>query len=234
VDSAGSALDTDRVGLNHRGMSQPVLFGASYSVYVRAARLALIEKGVSHRLVEVDIFAEGGPPADYLARQPFRRIPALEHDGFRLYETGAITRYVDEAFDGPALMPGDARRRARANQILSILDSYLYRPLVRDIYVQRCLRPSEGRPTDEAVIAAALPAARTCLTALEEIFVDDAFATGPELSLADLHLAAMAAYFTRAREAIELLGDCPRLTRWWSSIRVRPSLAATRFPGEIE
>ncbi|MFZ6765015.1 glutathione S-transferase N-terminal domain-containing protein [Pseudoroseomonas sp. WGS1072] len=52
---------------------QPVLYGASYSVYVRAVRLTLAEKGVPYTLVPVDVFAPGGPPAEYLARQPFGR-----------------------------------------------------------------------------------------------------------------------------------------------------------------
>ena len=82
-------------------MSDPVLFGATYSVYTRVARLALHEKGVAHRFEEVDIFDPAGPPASYLGRQPFARIPALEHDGFTLYETVAIAQYVDEAFPGP-------------------------------------------------------------------------------------------------------------------------------------
>jgi glutathione S-transferase len=68
---------------------KPKLFGADYSVYVRAARLTLYEKGVDYDLVPVDVFAVAGPPSSYLARQPFGRIPALEHDGSNLYETGA-------------------------------------------------------------------------------------------------------------------------------------------------
>ena len=77
---------------------RPVVFGESYSVYARAVRLALEEKGVSYELVPVDIFAPGGPPREHKARHPFEKIPALEHAGFRLYEAGAISRYVDEVF----------------------------------------------------------------------------------------------------------------------------------------
>jgi glutathione S-transferase len=50
-----------------------------------------------------------------MARHRFGKIPAFEHAGFRLYETGAITRYVDEAFPGPRLQPDDPRDRARMN-----------------------------------------------------------------------------------------------------------------------
>ena len=81
-------------------MTEPIIFGAAYSVYVRAVRLALAEKGVAYRLEEVDIFAEGGPPPGYLERHPFARIPAFEHGGFRLHETNAISLYVEEAFEG--------------------------------------------------------------------------------------------------------------------------------------
>jgi glutathione S-transferase len=67
---------------------QPVVYGAPYSVYVRAVRLALEEKGVPYRLVPVDVFAPDGPPKEYFIRQPFGRIPAFEHGGFQLYEAG--------------------------------------------------------------------------------------------------------------------------------------------------
>src|ERR1700693_2794402 len=108
----------------------PLLLGAPYSVYVRAARLALEEKGVDYRLVPVDVFAPEGPPHEHMTRQPFGKIPAFEHGGFRPYETGAITRYVDEAFPGPPLQPADARGRARMNQIISIFDNYVYGTLI--------------------------------------------------------------------------------------------------------
>ena len=73
-------------------MSKITLFGAAYSVYVRTARLVLAEKSLTYEFREVDVFAADGPPKEYLERQPFGRIPALEHAGFRLYETGAIIR----------------------------------------------------------------------------------------------------------------------------------------------
>ena len=63
---------------------KPILYGADYSCYVRIARLALIEKGVDHELVPVDIFAKGGPPEWYREIHPFGRIPACEHGGFRV------------------------------------------------------------------------------------------------------------------------------------------------------
>ena len=209
-------------------MTEPIVFGAAYSVYLRAVRLALEEKGVPYRLEEVDIFADGGPPEDYLARHPFARIPAFEHDGFRLYETNAISHYVDQAFDGPPLMPGDPRQRARAHQIISILDNYAYRTLVWDVFVERVRVPQGGGTPDESRIAAALPRARTCLAALEALMSDSAYLAGPQLSLADLRAAPMIAKFRVAPEGAQLLAEHSGLARWWDGMAKRPSLAATR------
>jgi glutathione S-transferase len=89
------------------------LYGLGRSVYTRIARLALEEKGVGYTLEEVEIFGPDGAPPEHLERHPFGRIPALEHAGFVLYETVAITRYIDEAFAGPRLQPEDVIARAK-------------------------------------------------------------------------------------------------------------------------
>ena len=128
----------------HTG-EKPIVYGAPYSVYVRAVRLTLEEKGIAYDLVPVDVLAPGGPPTEHLTRQPFGKIPAFEHGGFRLYEAGAITRYIDEMFAGTRLQPPEARGRARMNQIISIFDNYVYRTLVWDIYVERVSRLARGR-----------------------------------------------------------------------------------------
>jgi glutathione S-transferase len=210
----------------------PVVFGAAYSVYVRIVRLALAEKGVSYRLVEIDVFAPGGPPPDYRDRHPFGRIPAFEHDGFRLYETGAIARYVDEAFAGPRLQPSAARDRARMNQIIGVLDNYAYRTLVWDIFVERVRAPAQGRRADERRIAAALPAAGACLDALADLMADGPYLAGPDLTLADLHAAPMLIYFRMAEEGAEMLRARPVLDAWLGRIGRRASIAATRSPFE--
>ncbi len=208
-------------------MTPPVLFGATYSVYVRAVRLALEEKGVAYRLEAIDIFADGGPPPDYRLRHPFLRIPAFEHDGFALYEAGAMMRYVDDAFDGPPLMPATPRTRARASQIMSILDSYAYRCWVWDIYVE-----SVERSADKAKIAQALPRAETCLAAIEALIEPDGYFLGAAPCLADLHAAPMIAILRRAPEGAALLAGHPRWRAWWRRMSVRPSMAATRPPEE--
>jgi hypothetical protein len=53
----------------------PIVFGAPYSVYARAVRLALEEKGVRYELVPIDIFSSEGAPAEYKARHGSAKSP---------------------------------------------------------------------------------------------------------------------------------------------------------------
>lgn len=211
-------------------MGDVTLYGARYSVYVRICRLALAEKGVPYRLAEVDVFADAQAREAQLARHPFGKIPAFEHDGFQLYETAAICRYVDEAFAGPALQPATAQARARMSQAISILDSYAYRTLVWDIAVERVLNPREGMPADEARIAAALPMARVCLKALDRLAPGAAWLAGDTLSLADLHAAPMLACVLEAPEGRALLAENDRVSDWWRAMSARDSMAGTSQP----
>ena len=203
-----------------------VLHGYRYSVYVRIARLALAEKGVAYDRVEVNPFAPD-VPAPYLALHPFGRVPTLVHDDFALYETGAITRYLDRTFAGPALQPNQHRALGRMDQIIGVIDSYGYWPLVRQVFSHRVFRPAIGQPADEAEVGRGLAGATKVLAALEALAVPDAFLVGPALSLADLHLGAMIAYFAAAPEGAALLENYPRLAAWWTHLGRRPGFAAT-------
>lgn len=202
------------------------LFGADYSVYVRIVQLTLKEKGVPYRFAEVDIFGSEGPPNEYLEHHPFARIPAFEHDGFRLFETAAITRYIDDVFDGPALLPLEPRKRARVNQITGLLDSYAYRAMVWDVFVERMEVPQEGGVSNEEKIATGLQVAETCLLALEDLMGEEDFLAGPNLTLADLHAAPMFAYFLKAPEGADLLARHPILESWWGRMLKRPTMQA--------
>jgi glutathione S-transferase len=209
-------------------MGTPVLYGPAYSTYVRTARLVLEEKGVAYNLEEFDFLK--GMPEEHYARHPFGKVPAFEHDGFWLYETGAIVRYVDEAFEGPSLQPDDVRLRARMVQIMSIVDSYTYGPVLGQIVIQRLVVPlMDGKP-DEAAIEAGVPGARKSLGVLEGLLGDQVFLAGSRLSLADLHLAPIMTYFALTPEGDAVLADMPRLRRWFDGMSARETMARTAPP----
>ena len=209
-------------------MARPIVYGPAYSTYVRTVRLALEEKGVDYDLVEVDLLAGATKAPEHLARHPFGKVPAFEHDGFELYETDAIMRYVDAAFPGPDLEPADARGRARMAQAISVIGGYAYPSLIGQIFIQRAVMPMMGNAADEAAIAEALPQAQTCVAALEKLLDGNAYLAGDRLSLADLLLIPVYDYVAQTPEGEKLLADAPNLQRWWDRVRSRESVAKTR------
>jgi glutathione S-transferase len=214
-------------------VSDPVLYGLARSVYTRIARLALEEKGVRYTLEEVEIFGSAGVPAEHLARQPFGRIPAFAHDGFMLYETDAITRYIDEAFTGTRLQPQEPRARARMNQVIAIIDSYAYRPMIWGVFAARIVAPEEGIAPNEMLVAESLTRSRTCCRALEEILGTSRYFAGDEVTLADLHALPILLYFSMTQEGRETLSAHPRLRAWLDAAAARPSVQRTRAKFEL-
>lgn len=209
----------------------PILYGFHYSVYTRVARLVLAEKDVDHAFIDVNPF---DPELDeeVLALHPFRRVPVLEHEGRRLYETAALAQYVDEAFEGPALQPGSAAGRARMRQVVAVVDAYGYWPLVRQVYNHRVFVPAMGGMGDEREVAEGLSASRRVLAALEDLAGLDGVLARDRVTLADLHLAPMIDGLAQAPEGEALLASFSAISRWWGWIRHRRAFTATD-PGPL-
>ena len=210
-------------------MARPIVYGAAMSPYVWSVRLALAEKGVAHELVSVEPSEFRSEP--HLSRHPFGRIPAFEHDGFALYETQAIMRYVDEAFAAAALQPIELHPFSRMNQIMGIVDAYLAPSLVGGVLFPRIVAPRVGLPTDEAKVEASLPQVRLCLGEIARLADGQEFLAGEMLSLADLLAAPPLVYFKKFPEGQTQLSELPALAAWLGRMEERQSLNVTRPPG---
>ncbi len=206
-----------------------ILRGYKFSVYNRIARIALHEKGVAYDTEEVDPF-QTDVPYDYLKRHPFGRVPVLSHHAFDIYETTAICRYIDAAFEGRRLLPSEAVALGRVAQVVSIVDSYGYRPLVRQVFAHRVFRPSVGEEGDETEIANGLEASLPVLGALDNLAMEGHVLNGEDFTLADCHLAPMIAYFAQAPEGASALLSHSALASWWSYAEKRKSVTETN-PG---
>ena len=203
------------------------LYGFTPSVYSWIARLTLAEKGAIAQWVEVDPFADE-VPSTYFELNPFGRVPVLADGDFVLYETNAITRYIDEAKSGPRLQPSSATDRARMTQIVSIIDNYAYWPLVRQFFSHGYYRPRLGLPHDPEQRRLGLLAAPRVLSALELLASGSPFLVSDQLTLADLHLAPVLGYFSMDADGAALLKHYPRLSAWWQRMAHRPHFVSSR------
>ena len=180
-------------------MARPIVYGPAGSTYVWSTRLALAEKGVAHELVDVPFGAHREEP--HLSRHPFGKMPAFEHDGFALYETQAILRYIDEGFPVAPLQPTDLHQFARMSQIMGIVDAYAWPSIAAGIVFNRILAPLLGLPVNEEAVAKAVPRARLCLSEFARLMSDQQFMAGERISLADLMVVPLLYYLARVPES---------------------------------
>jgi glutathione S-transferase len=207
-------------------MGQPVVHGPAFSTYVRSVRLALHEKGVPHQLVEVDVLGGAHKQSPHTNRHPFGKVPAFEHDGNELYEASAILRYIDEVFPGPALMPNTPVARAKANQVMSVVDSYGYGPCVHGLFIPRVLVPSRGGQTDMEKVESSKEPATLFVNELERLLGSAQFFGGANVCLADLHVLPVVTYLVATPEGKAILEGAPNLRGWLSRMQKRPSTQA--------
>src|SRR5207248_8646453 len=139
-------------------MPDVTLFGFPRSVYVQMAGIVLTHKEVPYAFHDLET---GMNTPSHLALHPFERVPILRHGDFTVYETAAIVGYVDDAFDGPKLTPNDPQSRGRMNQWISAVNGYYYPYLIYHVSHERNVFPQLGIPSDETVVAHAVPMVET-------------------------------------------------------------------------
>jgi glutathione S-transferase len=210
-------------------MSGITVYGIPGSPFLRSVEVTLKEKGLDYHL---HAMAPGEHKTEeHLKRHPFGRIPAFEHDGFALYETQAIIRYLDDRFPHPPLTPGDAQRRARMNQMIGIIEWYFFPKAAAPIAFNRIIGPRLlGLPGDEAAIAEAMPMARTCFAELDRLLGDKPYLAANSVSIADIMLAAQLDLFGECPEGRELIDGTTNLKPWLERMLARPSFVATEPP----
>jgi glutathione S-transferase len=209
-------------------MSSFVVHTIPGSPFARAVLATLEEKGAAYRVAPV---APGTLKSEaHLALHPFGRIPVLDHDGFRLYETQAILRYLDRVLPAPALTPTDPRAAARMDQAMGVNDWYLFPGVANVIVFQRVVGPRLlGLSTDEAAIVEAMPKAKTAFDELAHLLGAQSYFAGEALSLADLALAPQIDFFAGLPEWEPLMAPHRNLLAWHEQLLARPSLQATTW-----
>ncbi|MBF2028513.1 MAG: glutathione S-transferase family protein [Oscillatoriales cyanobacterium C42_A2020_001] len=200
------------------------LYGFPVSPNVRAARIALIEKGVDYQFNEIGF--DHLATADYAALNPFRKMPVLQQETFVLYETPAILGYADEAFEGVPLQPIDPKSCAQMRKWLGIAANYLYPVGVMQLFLQRVMFPIMGNEPDEAVIAEAAITTGQQLDVLEQELITP-FLVGDALTLADILTGAMVYYINMTREGFALVQARAKTAAWLDRLSQRQSFQQT-------
>jgi glutathione S-transferase len=197
------------------------LYGHPLSSCTRKVLVTAAEKATPIDLIPVDLFTGAHKQPAHLARHPFGVVPVLDDDGFVLFESRAIARYLDARPAGTALTPAAPRDRARMDQWLSVDQSYVA-PHVRTLAIHRILRKHEGLAPDATAVGDAERALGDAFATLDRALADSRYLAGETFSLADISLMPYVAGLPMVGAA-HLLADRRHVNRWWGDVSARDS-----------
>lgn len=200
------------------------LYGFDGSTYVRTVKMLLEEKRANYEQLQVHVLKGEPRQPEHLARHPFGKVPVIDHDGFRIIETGAITAYLNEVLPGASLMPGNAKDRARANMAIGVYDAYGYGALVAVAGYH--LFPDFIGGQDDNAQRERIKTSRLVLQELMKLKGSDPFISGQVPSLADFYLAPMCAYIALTPDAEQMFA-VDGFTSWWERVQALPCFKAT-------
>lgn len=198
-----------------------IIYGSSISPFVRKTLAAAAEKGVA---VENKVSAPGNPDPDFIACSPFRKIPALRDGDFTVCDSSAIVHYMEAVQPQPALIPAEAKARARVIWFEEFADTIVV-GAAGPIFFNRVVAPRfMGKPGDEAAAdkaeKEALPPVMDYLEGV--VPAPGGFLVGDSVTLADI---AVASPFVNLRHLKLDLSRWPKTLAYVDSILSRPSFA---------
>jgi glutathione S-transferase len=202
-------------------MAEVTIYGVPLSTFTRTCCMVCEEKGIRYERLDV---APHSP--EILAYNPTGKIPGFRHGNLVLWETSAITRYLDETFGGARLQPEDPVARARMNLWVSMVNDTIAQTMIKDIVLPR-LGIIE---TDEAKIKTAAEKLEQQLRLIDDTLQKSPYLAGDQLTLADLFLAPKVSALDQTPEGRAALPKYPALWRWFQAMAARPSFRATLPP----
>jgi glutathione S-transferase len=207
-------------------MPDPIVYGFPRSTFVNIVRLVLTHKEVTYTFQDLE--PQMGKPG-HLALHPFNRVPILRHGDFTVYETSAIVAYIDETFPRMPLQPRDIVGRARMDQWISMVNSYYYPYMIYHVTHERLVYPELGIPSDEKVVAHALPKVELGLQVAErQLEHAKHYLLGNELTLADFYLLPSTFAFSLTEEGKTMYPKYPAFCRWRERMEALPSVRKYR------
>ena len=202
------------------------VYGLAMSTCTKRVLTTLKEKQVEYELVEIDFMNQEHKSEKYLEKQPFGMIPYLDDDGFIVYESRAICRYLEAKFkdQGTQLVPKDAKELALFEQGASIETSY-FDTFASPIAFEKVFKAWKGLgEADEVTVKALVDKANQYLDVYEKILSKQEYIGGNTFTLADIyHLPYGSMLFLPNVGYGSLIEDRPHVKAWWDKITSRSS-----------
>jgi glutathione S-transferase len=196
------------------------LYTFPLSTNSRKVRIALLEKGLEFERINVDLTKREQKNPDYLKIHPFGQVPALDDEGFIIYDSTIINEYLEDEYPYPSLMPDGSEGRARARLMEDFRDSHFNPAFIK---IMHETRKSEAE-RDANVIANATAEITKCFDRIEHELQGREYLAA-SFSLADVAFMANLELLDRFQITVD--PKYKNTIAWIGRLKARPSFATS-------
>ncbi len=200
------------------------IIGIPQSSFVRVVRMVAHEKGVDYELMPAM------PHSDEVnAIHPLGKVPVMRHDHVELAESEVISRYIDDTFDGPALMPADPLAAAKVDQWISIITTAIDLTMIRHYVLEYLFNKDEDGNVVRNRIDDSVEKMPAQFAALNKA-VAPGYLGSDAFTVADCFIAPILAYVSMFPEGQAQLESSTALKDYFARISERDSFKVTEPP----
>lgn len=193
------------------------IWGRMSSINMQKVMWAAGELDLEHVRHDAGGVYGGVDTSDYALMNPNRLVPTISDDGFVLWESHAIVRYLAAKYDDGGLWPGDVQVRADADRWMDWMSTTLV-PSIRTVFWQLIRTAPKDR--DAAAIAAGVDDLARKFAILDAALSGREFIAGDRLTMGDIPIGCTAyRYFGLNIDRPEL----PNVERWYRRLTERPA-----------
>jgi glutathione S-transferase len=149
---------------------------------------------------------------EYLAMNPNARVPTMDEDGFILWESNAIVRYLTAKHDKGGLCPSDPKAHADADRWMDWATTTVG-PVITPIF-WNLIRTAEP-DRDMVAVAAAIKEMAGKMKIIDDALSDRPFLAGDNLTMGDIPVA-ISVY--RWVSLVEDRPSLPNLEAWYAGL----------------
>jgi len=194
------------------------IWGRTNSVNVKKALWTLEELKVPYERVDAGLQYGVVNTPEYRRMNPNGLVPTIDDDGFILWESHAIVRYLAAKHGAGSLWPTDLQRRADADRWMDWASTFA--GALRPVFWNLIRTPPEKR--DPKAVEEGIKKTGELAGYVEAQLADRSYVAGDALTMGDIPLGCHLQLWFRldiARPAV------PRLKAWFERLCARPAYA---------
>jgi len=190
------------------------IYGSDLSGPAIKVRLTASFLGLNYKWQLVNL-REGEQKQEWFLKiNPIGKVPAIDDDGFHLFESNAICKYLCDKHNS-ALYPKDVNKRATIEQWIDYVSFHIGANFMPVVY-NRLFAPLRGIPVNEKAITDGVEFLKQYFPIIEKQLTQHKFIVSQDVSLADIILLAL---LEPAEMAKIDLSVYPKLNSWRAELK---------------